>query len=119
MEMNFDFDEQIEKLAKIPRPVRLGAVSALLVAVAAGYWFFSYQPKADEVTMLRANAQQLQRKLSNIRAVATNVSEFEQEVAELERELEKSQIVIGAQKKLAEILGVDLPKLSELGIEEE
>jgi len=90
MEMNFDFDEQVEKLAKIPRPVRLAAVSALLVAVAAGYWFFSYQPKADEVTMLRANAQQLQRKLSNIRAVATNVGQFEQEVAELERELQKA-----------------------------
>ena len=90
MEMNFDFDEQIEKLAKVPRPIRLAAVSAVLVAVAAGFWFFSYQPKADEVAMLRANAQQLQRKLSNIRAVATNVGEFEQEVAELERELEKA-----------------------------
>jgi type IV pilus assembly protein PilO len=62
----------------------------VLVAVAAGYWFFSYQPKAAEVEMLRANAQQLQRKLSNIRAVATNVNEFEQEVAELERELEQA-----------------------------
>jgi type IV pilus assembly protein PilO len=90
MEMNFDFDEQIEKLARVPRPIRLAAVSAVLVAVAAGFWFFSYQPKADEVAMLRANAQQLQRKLSNIRAVATNVGEFEQEVAELERELQSA-----------------------------
>ena len=71
--MNFDFDEQIEKLAKIPKPIRLAAVSVVLVAVAAGYWVFMYQPKADEMVMLRANAQQLQRKLSNIRAVATNV----------------------------------------------
>lgn len=90
MDLNFDFDEQIEKLAKIPKPIRLATVSAVLVMIAAGYWFFVYQPKADEVTMLRANAQQLQRKLSNIRAVATNVGEFEQEVADLERELEKA-----------------------------
>jgi transposase-like protein len=47
------------------------------------------------------------------------LEQLRKRVAELERELEKSQIVIGAQKKLAEILGVDLPKLSELGIEEE
>lgn len=47
------------------------------------------------------------------------LEQLRKRVAELERELEKSQIVIGAQKKLAEILGVDLPKLSELGTEEE
>ena len=90
MDLNFDFDEQIEKLARIPKPIRLAAVSAVLVSVAAGYWFFIYQPKAEEVATLRGNAHQLQRKLSNIRAVAANVGEFEQEVAELERELEKA-----------------------------
>ena len=35
------------------------------------------------------------------------------ENARLVRELEKAQILIGAQKKLAEILGVDLPKITE------
>lgn len=35
------------------------------------------------------------------------------ENARLVRELEKAQILIGAQKKLAEILGVDLPKIAE------
>ena len=88
MELNFEFDEQIEKLAKVPKPIRLAVVSTLLALAGVGYWFFVYQPKADEVAMLRANAQQLQRKLANIRAVATNVAEFEHEVAELERELE-------------------------------
>jgi type IV pilus assembly protein PilO len=87
MEMNFDFDEQIEKLAKVPKPIRLAAVSAALVAVAAGYYFLSLQPKQAEVAMLRANAQQLQRKLNNIRTVAANVGAFEQEVADLERQL--------------------------------
>jgi type IV pilus assembly protein PilO len=87
MEMNFDFDEQIEKLAKVPKPIRLAAVSAALVAVAAGYYFLSLQPMQAEVAMLRANAQQLQRKLNNIRTVAANVGAFEQEVADLERQL--------------------------------
>ena len=47
------------------------------------------------------------------------LEQLRRENARLQRELEKSQIVIDAQKKLAEILGVDLPKLSQLGIEEE
>ncbi len=39
-------------------------------------------------------------------------------VAQLERDLEKAQILIDAQKKLAEILGVDLPKITENGNDE-
>ena len=47
-----------------------------------------------------------------------SASELENEklrkrVARLERELEKAQILIDAQKKLAVILGVDLPKIVE------
>jgi len=40
------------------------------------------------------------------------------ENARLQRELEKAQILINAQKKLAEILGVDLPKIVENGDDE-
>lgn len=40
------------------------------------------------------------------------------EVARLQRELDKAQILIGAQKKLAEILGVDLPKIADSGDDE-
>jgi len=90
VDLNFDFDEQIEKLGKVPKPVRLASVSALLCAVAASYWFVSYQPRAEDVTMLLANGQQLQRKLNNVRAVASNVGAFEQEVAGLERDLQKA-----------------------------
>ena len=37
IEANFDFDEIIEKLAKIPKPARLGAVAAIIAGVVAGY----------------------------------------------------------------------------------
>lgn len=46
------------------------------------------------------------------------VERLRRENARLQRELEKSRILIDAQKKLAVILGIDLPKLSELGEEE-
>jgi len=40
------------------------------------------------------------------------------ELARVQRELEKAQILIGAQKKLAEIMGVDLPKIVGNGDDE-
>lgn len=36
----------------------------------------------------------------------------QKEIARLTRDLEKAQLIIGAQKKLAEILGIDLPKIA-------
>ncbi len=90
MELNFDFDEQLEQLGKVPKPVRLAVVSGVLVAVAAAYYFLGYAPKAQQVTQMKASAQQLQRKLNNVRAVATNLAAFEQEVADLERDLNKA-----------------------------
>ena len=104
MELNFDFDEQIEKLAKIPKPIRLLSVSAVLVAVAGAYWFMSYQPKAAEVTMLRDSSKELQRKLNNVRAVAGNLGEFEQEVADLERRLERALRQLPDSKQFEDLL---------------
>ena len=90
MEMKFDIEEQLQILAKVPKAARWGAVAAILVCVAAAYYFTSYAPKSGEVTQLNSQAQQLQRKLNNVRAVATNLGAFEQEVADLERDLEKA-----------------------------
>ena len=44
LDINVDFDEKLEQLARIPKAIRLAVVSGLLVAVAAGYWYMSYQP---------------------------------------------------------------------------
>jgi type IV pilus assembly protein PilO len=104
MDFNFDFDEQIEKIGKVPKPVRLASVSALLVLVAAGYWFMSYQPKQAEVARLNGQAQELQRKLTNIRTVAGNVGAFEQEVADLERSLELALKQLPDSKKFEDLL---------------
>jgi type IV pilus assembly protein PilO len=104
MDINFDFDEQIEKLAKIPKPIRLLSVSVVLAAVAASYWFMSYEPKAAEVTVLRESSKELQRKLNNVRAVAANLPEFEQEVASLERLLDKALRQLPDSKQFEDLL---------------
>ena len=46
MDLSFDFDDQIEQLAKIPKAIRLAIVSGVLLSIFVGYWFLMYQPQA-------------------------------------------------------------------------
>jgi len=104
MEMKFDIEEQLQIIAKVPKAARMGIVAALLVCIAAGYYFMSYAPKSSQVTQLRTQAQQLQRKLNNVRAVATNLGAFEQEVTDLERDLEKALKQLPNRKQFEDLL---------------
>lgn len=104
LDINVDFDEKIEQLAKIPKAIRLGVVSALLVAIAAGYWFLSYQPLQEQRNELVDKAQQLQRELNNARSVANNVPGFEAEVASLERDLELALKQLPNRKQFEDLL---------------
>ena len=101
---SIDFDQQLEKLGKVPKAARYGAVAAILALVGAGYYFLSYQDSYANLTAERAKAQELQRKLTNVRAVANNVSEFEQEVATLERELEIALKQLPNRKQFEDLL---------------
>ena len=87
IETNFDFDEVVEKLAKVPKPARLGAVGAIVLGVLAGYYFLIYQESHERLANLQGQAEELQRKLNKVRVVASNLDEFGAEVAKLERSL--------------------------------
>ncbi len=104
MDVNVDFDEQLEKLGKIPRPARYAAVAAILVAIATGYFFLFYQDAHNALAQYRSTVQGLQRRLTNIRAVANNVGKFEQEVAALERELEVALKQLPNRKQFEDLL---------------
>lgn len=104
MEMKFDIEEQLQIVAKIPKAARMGIVAAVLACIAGGYYVTSYAPKAAQVVTLRNQAQQLQRKLNNVRAVATNLGAFEQEVTDLERELTKALKQLPNRKQFEDLL---------------
>ena len=104
LELNIDFDEKIEQLAKVPKPVRLAVVSAVLVAIAAAYWFFSYQPAQELRRTLIARSQELQRNLNNARSIANNVAGFEAEVAGLERDLDLALKQLPNRKQFEDLL---------------
>jgi len=104
LELNVDFDEKLEQLAKVPKPIRLAVVSAVLVAIAVGYWFLAYQPALSEKTVLTAKAQELQRELNNARAVAAKGPAFEAEIAGLERDLELALKQLPNRKQFEDLL---------------
>jgi type IV pilus assembly protein PilO len=104
LELNIDFDEKLEQLGKVPKPIRLAVVSAVLVAIAAGYWFLSYQPARQKHESMMTQAQALQRNLNNARSVANNVSGFEAEVAGLERDLDLALKQLPNRKQFEDLL---------------
>ena len=104
LEFKFDIDAQMERLAKVPKTVRLAVVSGFLVALAAGYWHFFYQPVQVEKQEVVLKAQELQRELNNARAVASNVPGFQAEVAGLERDLDLALKQLPNRKQFEDLL---------------
>jgi type IV pilus assembly protein PilO len=87
LDANFDFEEMIEKFAAVSKPARIGGVVLLIVGMVVGYYFLVYQDQHARLVNLQGEAEELQRKLNKVRVIASNLSEFQQEVANLERSL--------------------------------
>lgn len=104
LELNVDFDEKLAQLAKIPKTIRLAVVCGVLVAIIVAYWFMSYQPVQEQRRELVSRAQELQRELNNARAVASNLPEFESEIAELERDLDLALKQLPNRKQFEDLL---------------
>jgi type IV pilus assembly protein PilO len=104
LELNIDFDEKLEQLAKVPKSIRLAVVMVVLVAMTVGYWFLSYQPAQERLSAITARSQELQRSLNNARSVASNVSGFEAEVAGLERDLDLALKQLPNKKQFEDLL---------------
>jgi type IV pilus assembly protein PilO len=93
-----------EKLGKVPKAARLIGVLVLLGAVFAGFYFLSYQDDQSKLAQTRTQSQELQRNLNKARAVANNLSEFEQEVAGLERKLDEALKQLPNRKQFEDLL---------------
>jgi type IV pilus assembly protein PilO len=77
----------LDKLGKLPRAYRLALLPALAAIVIGAYFYLFYGGTRTELEGLRAQQMELQRKLNEVRAVAANLSSFEEELSKLEMEL--------------------------------
>ncbi|MBW2268801.1 MAG: type 4a pilus biogenesis protein PilO [Deltaproteobacteria bacterium] len=89
MEMNPQVEAKLEQIAKLPPAARAGILAAVAVMVGVGYFFLIYQDSQVKIEQLQAQEMELQRKLSEVRSIAANIDEFEEEIASLEVKLQK------------------------------
>ena len=87
MELSPELQARLEQFAKLPRAARIGTLAGLVAMIGAGYFFLFYQAKSEQLTGLRAKELELQRKLTEVRSIAANITAFESEIQELEVKL--------------------------------
>jgi len=107
MELNQNVQSRLEQIAKLPPPARWGIVAGCALLVAAGYFLLVYRDASVRLEKLRAQEFELQRRLTEVRSVAANLLEFEEEIARLELKLSKVLRQLPDKKEL-EILLTDI-----------
>lgn len=112
MEISPQVQEKIDQVAKLPKAVRFGIIGGIAVAIIAGYFFLFYQDNAEKLESLHAQELELQRKLSEVRSIAANISAFEAEIEDLEVELKTALRQLPNNKEL-EVLLTDISNLGK------
>jgi type IV pilus assembly protein PilO len=112
MEISADTQEKIDKVLKLPKAARLGILAGIGVLICVGYYFGSYQESAQELVRLQGEEATLERKLSEVRLIAGNISAFETEIEGLELKLKKALRQLPNEKQL-EVLLTDISSLGK------
>jgi type IV pilus assembly protein PilO len=117
MEMSPELEGKLDQIAKLPRAIRVGIVFGISVIVAVSYYFMSYTGTQTDLQNLRVQEAELQRKLGEVRSVASNLGAFEAEIAQLEGKLARVLRQLPNKKQL-EVLLTDVSNLGKTaGIE--
>jgi type IV pilus assembly protein PilO len=77
----------LEKLGRMPKRQRVGLVVALVIGVFASYTYFFYMPARQQLAALEGREQKLQREVSELKAIVSNLEVFQEELARLELKL--------------------------------
>jgi type IV pilus assembly protein PilO len=105
--MDLSLDElsgAFEKIAKLPKSYRMAMLPTIVLLVCAVYVYFLYLPTQSNLEGIRDQHLQLQRKLSEVRTVASNEEAVKAEIAALERKLEVALRQLPDSKELPVLL---------------
>ena len=117
MELNPRIQATIEQVTKLPPAARYGAMAAVVMLVAMGYFVLVYRDASQRLDNLRAQELDLERRLSEVRSVAANLQDFEEEIGRLELKLSGVLRQLPDKKEL-EVLLTDISNLGkQSGIE--
>lgn len=105
MELGLEkYQAQLDKLAKLPRGVRLGLAPALCALVLGAYAYTFFLPARAQRNAAREQQLQLQRRLAEVRAVAGNEEQVKEEIAGLHRKLKEALRQLPNDKELPGLL---------------
>jgi type IV pilus assembly protein PilO len=105
--MNLGLDQitaRLEAFAKLPRGYRLAAIPVVCLLVLGLYGYLLYQPARTELTRVEQQERDLQRQVSEVRAIVANLAAFEQELADLEQKLKLALRQLPDSKELPVLL---------------
>ena len=68
--------------------VKIGILVFLVVAISAGYWYFYWSPKSDDIRRARVRLAQVEKQVSEYEAIAAELPKFEAENKRLQKEFE-------------------------------
>jgi len=102
--------EFMERLEAIPPLYRWLAIPIFLVLVAASYWYFLYQPYAEEMTLLQEKIEARRQTVEKHKQVAAQLDTFKAQVSDLEaklrvllRELPESREIPGLIRQISDV----------------
>ncbi len=117
MEISPEIQGKLDQIAKLPSGVRIGIIAAIAALIGVGYYVGVYQGSNDSLKRLRTQELELQRKLSEVRSIAANIDEFQEEIVDLEVQLSKVLRQLPDKKEI-EVLLTDISNLGKnAGIE--
>ena len=112
MELSPEVQAKLEQLARLPRAARHSIMGGIAALTVAGYFFGVYQDQNAQLQQLRAKELELQRKLSEVRSIAANITAFEEEIDGLEVELRTALRQLPNEKQI-EVLLTDISNLGK------
>jgi type IV pilus assembly protein PilO len=95
---------RLEAFAKLPRAYRLAAIPVVCLLVLGLYGYMLYQPARAQLTQVEQKERDLQRQVSEVRAIVANLAAFEQELADLEQRLKLALRQLPDSKELPVLL---------------
>jgi type IV pilus assembly protein PilO len=105
MDLGLDqITSKLERFARLPRAYRIAAIPLLCGLVFGLYGYVLYQPARKELQAVQQQERDLQRKVSEVRAIVSNLAAFEKELAELEQKLKLALRQLPDSKELPVLL---------------
>src|SRR5437899_1751678 len=101
-----------ERLEAIPSQYRWAMIPGLLVVLGVAFWYFLYEPQAEEIARVEEQVAQKRRTLENARSVAAKYDTFKANVAELEGKLHETLLQLPKRQEIPDLIR----QISDLGV---